>query len=157
MQLTRYTDYGLRIMTYLALLPRDVLATSDLICQAYQLKPNHISKIVNQLSREKLIETRRGKGGGFKLAKNSNEINLGVLIAILEGRTPIVECNEPICVISQQCRLKRVFSQALDAFYQVLDGYTLADLVMDNQRPLIEVLNLSRIDDGVHIKPTPVE
>ncbi|MDU0355897.1 Rrf2 family transcriptional regulator [Paraglaciecola aquimarina] len=65
MQLTRYTDYGLRTLIYLALLPEGKKASIDEISQVYGISRNNLNKIVHQLGKANIIQTQRGKGGGF--------------------------------------------------------------------------------------------
>ena len=67
MQLTRYTDYGLRTLIYLALLPQGRRASIDEISSTYGISRNNVNKIVHQLGKAGIIETKRCKGGGFYL------------------------------------------------------------------------------------------
>ncbi|MGB1238323.1 MAG: RrF2 family transcriptional regulator [Pseudomonadales bacterium] len=142
MQLTRYTDYALRTLTYLAVQPDDRLSTSADICEAFALKKNHVSKIVHHLALAQLIETRRGKGGGFRLNRASLERPLGALISMLEGDAALIDCHTPICAIEPQCQLKHLLAGAQQAFYDYLDQYSLADLVA----PKSELIRLLAID-----------
>lgn len=142
MQLTRYTDYGLRILTYLALLPEGERASVAEISEVYGLSRNHVNKIVHQLGKSGLIETRRGKGGGFSLAVPPAEVNLGQVVRLLENSLQVIDCNQPPCRIAPVCRLRGMLAEATSAFLATLDGYTLADLVTTNTRDLIQILEL---------------
>lgn len=142
MQLTRYTDYGLRILTYLAVMPKGELATKEAICTAYDLSPNHISKIVHHLGKAGLLETRRGKGGGFQLARSPAEINLGEVVRLLERDLSVFNCNEPPCQIKKHCQLKAMLQEAAQAFMNVLNQYTVEDMVSGKQKPLSQVLRI---------------
>lgn len=142
MQLTRYTDYGLRLLVYLALLPDEARANIDEISQIYDVSRNNLNKIVHQLGKHGVIETRRGKGGGFKLAMAPDEINIGDMIRLMENSLQVVDCHSPACRILPACRLKGILHEATQAFMSVLQGYTLADLVETKRGELIQVLNL---------------
>ena len=63
MQVTRYSDYSLRVLIYLAVRP-DQLATIEEIAQAYGISKAHLMKVVHQMGRAGFLETVRGRGGG---------------------------------------------------------------------------------------------
>lgn len=145
MQLTRYSDFSLRVLIYLAVRP-DQLATIDEISQAYEISRAHLMKVVHQLGRGGFIETQRGRGGGLQLARHPEEIALGEVIRYTEGKMDVVECFDPStshCRIEPVCGLKGVLREALDAFLDTLDRYTLADLVARRRKPLDRLLRVS--------------
>jgi Rrf2 family nitric oxide-sensitive transcriptional repressor len=99
-------------------------------------------KVVHQLARAGVLESTRGKGGGIRLARPPEEIRLGQVVRMSEGTAPIVEClgeEESACCIAPACRLSGVLVRAFNALYDVLDEYTLADLVK-NRRVLSQAL-----------------
>lgn len=160
MKLTNYSDYALRSLIYLAVTPKDgELANIDDIAQAYDISKSHLTKIIHQLGKLGYIESVRGKGGGIRLAKDPSEINIGRLIRHTESDFGILQClddnskntdgkislvnigdNANSCVISPACRLKGVFYKAMLAFVAVLDGYTLADVLV-NDKELLTLLD----------------
>jgi Rrf2 family nitric oxide-sensitive transcriptional repressor len=78
------------------------------------------------------------------LAQPAAQIGIGQVIRATEGTDLPAECfsAEPDnCIIARVCRLRGVLQEAVEAFYEVLDGYTLADLV-HNRSTLIKVLNI---------------
>ncbi|MDP5272980.1 Rrf2 family transcriptional regulator [Chengkuizengella axinellae] len=142
MRLTNYTDYTLRVLLYLAAKPEDQLSNIKEISEAYNISKNHLMKVVYELGLLKLIHTIRGRGGGIKLAAAPKEINIGWVVRQTENRTNIVECFDKennTCVISPVCKLKMVLNEALDAFLNVLDQYTLEDL-LNNEGELKKIL-----------------
>ena len=75
MQLTRYTDYSLRVLLYLAVdQNRNPPVTVDELSQQFQISRNHLVKIVHELGQRGLLLTVRGRGGGVRLAKDPSEI-----------------------------------------------------------------------------------
>jgi len=60
MHLTRHTDYGMRILIYLALLPKNEKASIDTVSTLYDISKNNVNKIVHQLGKAKIIQTQRG-------------------------------------------------------------------------------------------------
>ncbi|MFV3130143.1 RrF2 family transcriptional regulator [Niveispirillum sp. KHB5.9] len=131
MRLTRYTDYGLRVLLYLGM-KREGLATVPEIAARYGISENHLTKIVNELGRLGHIRTLRGRNGGLALGREPAEINLGALVRQLEADMSLVECFETgnTCPITSDCRLQKVLGKALLAFLAVLDEVTLADLLV---------------------------
>lgn len=144
MRLTAYTDYSLRVLMYLAL-KGDTRATIQEISDCYEISKNHLMKIVQELSHEGLLETTRGKSGGIQLAKPPEEICVGDVIRMTEPDFRIVECfgsGEAGCRIQGSCILTTALDEALGAFLEVLDGYTLADLIKP-KRKLRRLLDLT--------------
>ncbi|WP_086931851.1 Rrf2 family transcriptional regulator [Agarilytica rhodophyticola] len=144
MQLTKYTDYSLRLLIYLALMPKDKLASIDEISAIYKISRNNVNKIVHQLGKEGVIETKRGKGGGFYLKRDPKEINLGEMVAMLENTLEVIDCQSPLCPIMPACDLKKVLNKATEAFMNVLKQYSLADLTESRQQELVNILNLNQ-------------
>jgi len=144
MRLTAYTDYSLRVLMYLGL-KGDGRATIKEISDCYGISKNHLMKIVQDLNHEGLVETVRGKGGGLSLARPPEEICIGDVVRRTEPDFRLVEClgAGPItCRLYGGCVLTRVIDEALDALLEVLDGYTLADLIKP-KRKLRKLLDLS--------------
>ena len=142
MQLTRYSDYSLRVLMYLAVRP-DSLATIEEISEAYEISRAHLMKVVHELGRAGLLETVRGRGGGIQLARAPEAISIGAVVRQTEDKLTLVECFEPAtsqCRIESACGLRGVLEEALDAFLGTLDRYTLADLVVRRRKPLALLL-----------------
>ncbi|KQL38033.1 MULTISPECIES: RrF2 family transcriptional regulator [Bacillaceae] len=134
MRLTTYSDYSLRVLIFLSSEPREKLVNIKDIAEAYGISKNHLMKIIYNLGKMGYIETIRGRNGGIRLAKLPTEINIGEIIRKTEEDFNIVECFEHgnTCVITPVCSLKHIFNKALDQFLQVLDQYTLDDIVKNN-------------------------
>ncbi len=129
MRLTTYTDYGLRLLMYVALKDGQ-LATIQEVADAYGISKNHLMKVAYNLGQHGYLETVRGRGGGLRLAHQPEKIGLGDVIRRMEDDFALVECFEPTntCCIARTCRLKNILGEALKAYLAVLDRYTLADL-----------------------------
>jgi Rrf2 family nitric oxide-sensitive transcriptional repressor len=141
MRLTLYTDYALRVLTYLAL-KGERLSTIQEIAEAYEISSHHLTKLVTELGRAKLIETIRGRNGGMRLAREAKDINVGELVRLTEDDSLHVECftaETNTCRITPSCKLRHKLREALNAYYAVLDEVTLADLV-DRPQPLRKLL-----------------
>jgi len=130
MQLTRYSDYALRVLMLLATSSVERVRIED-ISRVLDVSENHLRKVANRLTTAGFVSGRRGRQGGLVLARPPEEINLGSLIRLLENTLTPVDCSTPPCRLFAGCRLRSVLGEAMQAFLQVLDGYTLADLVDD--------------------------
>ncbi|MGJ8681209.1 Rrf2 family transcriptional regulator [Paraglaciecola sp.] len=144
MQLTRYTDYGLRTLIYLALLPAGQKASIDEISLTYDISRNNVNKIVHQLGKAEIIQTQRGKGGGISLAKPAEKLNLADLVLLLENSMQVVECVTPLCRIQPACKLKGIMAEATQAFVNTLNNYHLSDLVAKEESKLVAILEIDR-------------
>ena len=130
MRLTVYSDYALRLLMYLAV-KEDDLATIAEIAEAYGISKNHLTKVAYELGVAGYVETVRGRGGGLRLARQRAQIRLGDVVRQTEPDMALVPCFEPVdedCAIGRCCVLRKALHKAADAFLEVLDGYTLADL-----------------------------
>lgn len=144
MRLTAFSDYSLRVLIYLGV-HADRLATIGEIAAAYGISENHLMKVSHRLAQRGLVETVRGKGGGMRLARGPSAINVGTLVRDTE-EGPLVECFERgagACKIERACVLRGVLSEAVEAFFEVLDRHTLADLLAPKGR-LARVLAFPR-------------
>src|SRR5271167_3895279 len=95
MQLTRFTDYSLRVLVFLGAHP-DRLCTISETAATYGISGNHLMKVVNRLALGGYIDTVRGKGGGMRLSRAPNIINLGDVVRHTEDSFHIVECFQAI-------------------------------------------------------------
>ncbi len=132
MRLTLYTDYALRVLMYLAA-DADGLATIDEIAKAHGASKNHLMKVVNQLAAAGWVESVRGRGGGIRLGKPADQIQLLDVVRATEPDFQLVECFDAAintCRLTAHCKLKHVMNQALGAYLAALAGYTLADLAV---------------------------
>jgi len=141
MRLTTFTDYSLRVLIYLGARPEHRATIAD-VAMAFGISENHLVKVAHFLGKEGLLENRRGRGGGMRLALAPERINIADIVRLAEGGDLPAECFDPEnnrCVISGACKLRGVFHEAVNAFYAVLARYTLADLVR-NRSVLAKVL-----------------
>jgi Rrf2 family nitric oxide-sensitive transcriptional repressor len=144
MRLTVYTDYALRVLMYLGVQPADRLATIGELASSYGVSRNHLMKVVHDLGVAGYVETVRGHKGGLRLKRRPQDIGLGEVIRHTEPDLDLVPCfgaQGGGCAITPGCRLRTALDRARAAFLEVLDGYTLADLV-ENEAVLRGLLSL---------------
>jgi Rrf2 family nitric oxide-sensitive transcriptional repressor len=141
MRLTTFTDYSLRVLMYVAAHP-DGRTTIAEIAGAYTISEHHLTKVVHFLGKEGYLENIRGRGGGLKLARAAQAINVGELVKLTEGGDVPAECfasESNVCAITADCMLKFALAEAVDTFYATLRKFTLEDVVK-NRRALGKVL-----------------
>jgi Rrf2 family nitric oxide-sensitive transcriptional repressor len=140
MRLTRHVDYSLRVLMFLAVSPEG-FGTVRQISEAYGISRNHLMKVVQALGQKGYVETTRGKGGGLTLKDVPDQINVGRVVRDMEADLELVECfgSSDRCAITPECRLRQLLVDALDAFLEVLDRQTLADLTTSPE-PLAQLL-----------------
>jgi Rrf2 family transcriptional regulator, nitric oxide-sensitive transcriptional repressor len=130
MQLTKFTDYCLRVLMYLGA-DDERLSTVSAIASAYSASSHHLMKVVQHLSAKGYVETVRGKNGGIRLARKPQFINVGEVVRDCEESFDIVECFNAIhtqCPLYPSCVLRAALKEATKSFFATLDRYTLADL-----------------------------
>ena len=129
MKLTQFSDYALRTLLYLGVHGDRPVPLGE-IAEAYGISYHHLVKVGGMLGELGLVDSVRGRSGGYALARELGSINLGWLIRRTEPDFDLVECFDranDTCPITPACRLKGALAEAKDGFLAVLDRYTLAD------------------------------
>lgn len=131
MQLTKHTDYAIRVLIYLnTQLDQKSLSKATDIASLFGISFNHLTKVVHHLGKAGFIQTVRGKSGGIKLAKPADLINLGEVVAIMENTLDPINCAEPPCRLKSVCLVKPILNKAMKAFLDELSKHTLADICL---------------------------
>lgn len=151
MKITRFTDYALRVLIYLALYEGKKVTIKD-VAERYGISKNHLMKVVHELGMKGYIDTIRGKNGGMQLGLTPNDINIGVLVRMMEEDSVLVECFDAnnTCVILPGCALKGMLKEAMECFFKSLEQYTLADLVNGGKREKVlkRILTIDQLEQG---------
>ena len=130
MRLTLHTDYALRMLMLLALEPEG-LHTIASVAQRYRISRNHLMKVAQTLIQAGFVESVRGRHGGLKLGMDPAAIRIGAVVRATEDGFAVVECfdrRRNTCVVTPACGLKKPLDEAVQAFLEVLDRSTLADV-----------------------------
>lgn len=138
MRLASFTDYGLRMLMRMASTPERAYSAAELATE-FGLSRHHLSKIMQRLSAEGIVKTRRGSGGGAILARPAHTIRVGAVVRLLEEGKALVECfaaDGGECVIDGRCMLKARLRAAEAAFLRELDRTSLADIALAPPREL---------------------
>ena len=130
MRLTKQTNYAFRILMYCAT-NTDRLSRVAEIAKAYQVSEPFLFKILQPLTEGGLIETVRGRNGGVRLAQPAADISLLDVVRLTEDNFSMAECfdnDASECPLLDTCKLSAALREALNAFFEVLAKYSIADL-----------------------------
>ncbi|MGX5665200.1 iron-responsive transcriptional regulator RirA [Rhizobium daejeonense] len=141
MRLTKQTNYAVRMLMYCAA-NKEHLSRIPEIAKAYGVSELFLFKILQPLNKAGLVETVRGRNGGVRLGRPAEKITLFDVVKVTEDSFAMAECFEDDgdvdCPLIDSCGLNSALRKALGAFFEVLSGYTIDDLV--KARPQINFL-----------------
>ena len=129
MELTKFTDLGLRILMRVVVLDDGATLTTRAVAEQVAVSYTHATKVVARLEALGVVETRRGRNGGLAITEQGRRVSVGWLVRQLEGVDEVIACEgmNP-CPLRGACRLRSVLRDAQEAFFAVLDEYTVGDL-----------------------------
>ncbi|WP_062011139.1 Rrf2 family transcriptional regulator [Aureimonas sp. AU4] len=136
--LTMKGKYGLKAMLHLARLPEGERALSEEIASAHNISKKFLDAILADLRMAGMIQARKGRGGGYLLARSPTEIRIGHILRVLDGplapipcasRTAYRRCDD--CRDERACAVRRMMLEVRNAISAVLDDKTLADAASD--------------------------
>ena len=131
MRLTRQSSYAIRTLIYCAVNEPKLSRIAD-IAKAHAISELFLFKLIKPLVEAGLIETVRGRKGGIRLGRPAGEITLLDTIKLTEESFAMAECFEGggdiLCPLADACDLNSALREALGAFFDVLESYTIADL-----------------------------
>jgi len=131
MRLRLQADYALRTLMCLAANTHRRVMIAE-VAAKLSVSQNHIVKVVHKLATHGFVDSLRGRSGGIRLAGPADTINLGSVLRLMEADAPLVDCfpgGAGQCSLIPHCLLKGILAEAQEAFFQSVDGYTLAHLV----------------------------
>jgi Rrf2 family transcriptional regulator, iron-responsive regulator len=147
MRLTRQSSYAIRTLIYCAVRAPELSRVAD-IAKAHAISELFLFKLIKPLVEGGLIQTVRGRNGGIRLGRPAAEITLLDTVKLTEENFALAECFEGgtdvHCPLAGACDLSGALHEALEAFFEVLDGYTIADLAQ-KRKSLRERLGLEEL------------
>ena len=148
MQITKFSDYALRVLIHLAVAGDARLSTRE-IADQQGISFTHLAKVSQWLAAEGYVTASRGRGGGMVLARDPEDVSIGALLRRSEAGSALVEClreDGGCCALTPACGLLPVLSGAQEAFFAYLDPKTLSD-VLDGH-PAMRRLVASLAEEG---------
>ena len=131
MVITRATEYAVRAIIFLAQQPKDGIVLKKDICRTQEVTPAFLTKIFQPLIKAGIVNSQRGVGGGFLLAKDPSEINMLDILEAEEGKLKLNHClvDTDFCQRDAYCSAHEVWHDAQREMAEVLKRYSIADLV----------------------------
>lgn len=93
MKYSKATNYALHTMIYLLLVPKGEAVGVNQLAKMQKLSPTYLSKILGKLSKGGLIDSSPGVSGGYRIAKNPEEISFLDVIQLIEGQANLFHCS----------------------------------------------------------------
>jgi len=133
LRFSQSTDLAIHGLWALARLETGRFVLLSDIARSQNVSESYLSKVFQRLTHAGLTRAMRGKRGGYALARPPTEITIGDVVRAIDPEPPMYQClaRERCCEAIENCLLLRVFAEAEQHMYAVLDGVTLADLLTD--------------------------
>jgi Rrf2 family protein len=133
--LTKKGKYGLKAMVHLAgRLPGEATLVTE-IATANEIPKKFLDTILGELRNAGFVNSKKGKGGGYTLARPAHEIRVGHIIRILDGPLAPIQCASQTsyrrcddCQDENHCSVRLIMCEARRAIAMVLDNRTLAEM-----------------------------
>jgi Rrf2 family protein len=130
MQLTRAADYAVRVMVHLATLPAHERALLPVLAEATGAPESFLSKVLQALSRARLISSQRGQSGGFEILPSGRQASMREVIEAIDGPLYLNVCliSERSCARERWCPAHPVWVRAQQAMMDVLSSVSIAEM-----------------------------
>jgi Rrf2 family transcriptional regulator, nitric oxide-sensitive transcriptional repressor len=131
-QLTRFTDYALRVLIFVGRQDGRICTMGE-IALHYRISKEHLRKVIHKLAKLGYLDSRRGRAGGIVLSGDAASLRIGDVVLAMEEDLSIVDCHALDCVLLPGCSLKAALDRGSHAFIATLNEVTLADLLHNPQ------------------------
>ena len=139
MKISTKGRYAVRLMLDLALHNTGECIKVKEIAERQSVSEKYLEQIVGVLNRAGYLVSVRGAQGGYRLARDTKEYTVGMILRLTEGSLAPVACLDTgavVCERADTCETLEVWKELYDAINQVVDGVTIADLVERRQQHL---------------------
>lgn len=146
LRMSKLTDYGTVVMTYIAREPERVHNANEIAANVHLALPT-VSKILKLLAREELLVSHRGTKGGYSLARPPQQISVAQVLDAMEGPIGLTECSSMpgLCVQESSCSIRPNWQMISGAVRSALESVTLTDMT----RPVAHHIDAT----GIHFAP----
>jgi Rrf2 family nitric oxide-sensitive transcriptional repressor len=129
MRITQASHYAIRLLVCLA--AGDCPGSSRQIAAKIEVPFNHVAKIVQRLVRGQILVTKKGKGGGIRLAKSPKQIRIKNIIEAVEGPLTLSECLlfSDKCRFSKKCKFRTCLLDIYKKMDKIFSTTTVYDLL----------------------------
>ncbi|HEB27843.1 hypothetical protein LCGC14_1728150 [marine sediment metagenome] len=133
LRVSKLTDYGSVILAYMARHPGQTLSATSL-SQAVYMPLATVSKLLKLFKKNGLVQSSRGKRGGYRLSRPAEKISLAEIISVLEGPIALTECSvkKDLCQIESHCAIRPSWQNINRVIYNSLSQVTLETMLATN-------------------------
>lgn len=144
MHLSKKAEYALRAVINLGIaaeMGRIALPGAEL-AETNRLPLKFVERILQELREAGVVETRRGKFGGYTLTEKGRSINIGDIVRLMDGRLAPICCASEFayqkcsCPDEDHCGLRMLMIDVRNAIANILDRYTLTQVVEVTMRKM---------------------
>lgn len=149
-RMSRLTDYGIVLMTYVAAHPDRAHNAAEIAAGAHMPLPT-VSKLLRILARDGLLSSHRGVKGGYELARPAVQISLWRIISALEGPVSMTVCtaaSPDVCEHESLCPVQGHWQKINRAIRQALDGISLAEMAAPVSPQFMTAMLAERVAPG---------
>lgn len=134
--ISKKTKYALQALQYLALKDKQGPVLISELAEKERIPKKFLEAILLELNKKGILQSKKGKHGGYSLGKPADQITLGQVMRVLEGplaplpcvsQTAYQKCEE--CVDEETCGIRMIMREVRDATAAILDGATLKDVL----------------------------
>jgi len=146
LRLSKLTDYGTVIMTFMARTEGHVHSAHEIAKQVGIAAPT-VSKVLKMLARDELVISTRGAKGGYVLARPATEITMAEIISAMEGGPlGLTECSSTpgACVQERSCSIRTNWQRINEVIVRALEEVSLAEMT----RPVAHPIRVRERDPG---------
>ncbi len=137
-EISQKCQYALRAVFDLAKWREEGPRKISEIAKAQAIPPRFLENILNELKRHGIVDSRRGKTGGYVLTADPNELSVGEVMELIQGPIAVVECDggtpKQKCPFEQDCVFWPMWRKAQDALRNVYYGTTFSDMVLEETK-----------------------
>jgi Rrf2 family protein len=129
LKLTKKADYGLIALRHLASIPGATASTKD-IADTYHLPVPLLAKVLQKLTRAKILQSAAGANGGYKLSRDAGRITALEVVRAIDGPVILTHCftEHGTCDQSDNCTVREPLRRVHEAILELLDRFTINDL-----------------------------
>ncbi|QAR33564.1 Rrf2 family transcriptional regulator [Geovibrio thiophilus] len=136
MKVTRASDYAIRSLIHIAKKPEGTVFMRSELSKACDIPDSFLGKILQNLAKADILSSERGKKGGFRLNRPTQDITVYDIIRAIEGELSLNECifDDSFCSIVNTCSAHKMWGSIQDSLLLKLKSYTLKQLADDEMR-----------------------
>ncbi len=131
MMISKTATHALRAMVVLARPSKEPFAGAGAIAREIEAPQNYLGKLLQHLSREGLVESQKGHGGGFRLARAPDKITLFDVVESIDQVSRRQGCflGQMLCSSDSACAVHEPWSKVIETYMRFLQQTTLADVL----------------------------